>query len=289
MQSQDRQMLAHVAKTVRIWPSAPYFFQWVAISHLIHVDILWSKVLNFKPCKLHICSCHPPGTSKIPVRTDALDCASLVLGDIWACLFKWNLGEQRLIKSHPSSRIYIFSTLKQIFYVCVFWLLNSIACRHQPCQQRNGKLILTLLEGLKLKIRGYNNSKWDIKDMPFYLSLAFHWIQAAKGILLCLCPLQPSQYVEGIMAFFGCYCKFLFNQINRTKPDIMAFGGKDVLLGHVNKHSVPAQVCFEQCICNYSVTWLSQASLFSFTTSPQITVYILLKIYILNFGLFEVV
>jgi len=27
MQSQDRQMLAHVAKTVRIWPSAPYFFQ----------------------------------------------------------------------------------------------------------------------------------------------------------------------------------------------------------------------------------------------------------------------
>lgn len=204
-QSQDRQMLAHVAKAVTSWPGAHHLFQWVTFSHLIHVDILCSKVLNFKPCNLHICSCHPPGTRKIPVRTGTLDFTCLVLGDIWACLFMWDLGEQRLIKSHPSNRIYIFSTLKQIFYVCVFWLLNSITCRHQPRQQRNGKLIITLLEGLKLKTRGCNNSKWDIKDMPFYLSLALNsgWRDAVKVVLLCLYTLQPSQYVEAIMAFFG--------------------------------------------------------------------------------------
>lgn len=178
----------------------------MAIPHLIHVDVLWSKVLNFKPCSLHICSYHPPGTCKIPVRTGTLDFACLVLGDIWECLFMWDLGEQRLIKSHPFNRIYIFSTLRQIFYVCVFWLLNSIACRHQPRQQRNGKLIITLLEGLNLKTRDYNNSKWDIKGMPFYLifSLNSGRRDAVKGVLLCLHTLQPSQHIEGVnLLFFG--------------------------------------------------------------------------------------
>lgn len=250
LQSQDRQVLAHVAKAVTVWPGAHHLFQWATFSYLIHVDILWSKVLNFKPCNLHICSCHPPGTRKIPVRTGTLDFTCLVLGDIWARLFMWDLGEQRLIKSHPSNRIYIFSTLKQIFYVCVFWLLNSITCRHQPRQQRNGKLIITLLEGLKLKTRGCNNSKWDIKDMPFYLSLSLNsgWRDAVKVVLLCLCTLQPSQYVEAIMACFGYYCRFLFNQINRTKPDNMTFGGKVMLLGHVKEHSLPAQSCSEQWV-----------------------------------------
>lgn len=189
-------------------------------------------------------------------------------------------GEQRLIKSHPSNRIYIFSTLKQIFYVCVFWLLNLIACRRPPRQQRNGKLIITLLEGLKLKTRGYNNSEWDIKDMPFCLSLSPNsgWGHAVKVVLLCLFTLQPSQRVEGIMAFFfWYYCRFLFDQINGTKIDSLTFGGKDVLLGHVNEHSVPAQACSEQGICNDCAMWISRGSLFSFTTGPQITVCVLLK------------
>lgn len=74
-------------------------------------------------------------------------------------------------------------------------------------------------EGLKLKTRGYINSKWDITDMPFSLGLPLDsgWRDAVKVVLLCLCTLQPSQYVEGTMAFFGYYCRFLFDQINRTR------------------------------------------------------------------------
>lgn len=132
----------------------------------------------------------------------------------------------------------------QTFYVCVFWLLSSIACRHQPRQQRNGKLIITLLKGLKPKTRDYNNSKCDINDMPFHLSLSLNsgWRDAVKGVLLCLCTLQQSQYVEGIMAFFGYYSRFLLNQINRTNTDSITFGGKGVLLGHVDEHSILARL-----------------------------------------------
>jgi len=61
LQTQDSQVLAHTAEVVRIWPRADRFFQWVAISPLIHVDILWNEVLNFKPCSLHMCSCRHQG------------------------------------------------------------------------------------------------------------------------------------------------------------------------------------------------------------------------------------
>lgn len=193
----------------------------------------------------------------------------------------WDLGEQRLIKSHPSNRIYIFSTLKQIFYVCVFWLLNSIACRHQPRQQRNGKLIITLLEGLNLKTRDYNNSKWDIKGMPFCLLFSLNSGQrdAVKGVLLCLHTLQPSQYIEGIIFLFCIfrwyYCRFLFVQINRIKPDRVNSGGKEVLLGHANERSFPAQSCCEQCLCDACATWVSQGSYLCSITGPQVTACIL--------------
>lgn len=55
------------------------------------------------------------------------------------------------------------------------------------------------------------------------------------------------------MAFVGYYCRFLFNQINRRKFDSMTFRGKDVLLGHVDEHSLPVQSCFDS-VCNDRAT-----------------------------------
>lgn len=44
------------------------------------------------------------------------------------------------------------------------------------------------------------------------------------------------------MAFFGYYSRFLLNQINRTNTDSITFGGKGVLLGHVDEHSILARL-----------------------------------------------
>lgn len=114
-------------------------------------------------------------------------------------------------------------------------------------------------EGLKLKTRGYINSKWDTTDTPFSLGLPLDsgWRDAVKVILLCLCTLQPSQYVEGTMAFFGYYCRFSFDQINRTRTDSVTFEGEDVMLGHANECSLPAHSSSEPYFCNDRATGIS--------------------------------
>lgn len=106
-------------------------------------------------------------------------------------------------------------------------------------------------EGLKLKTRGYINSKWDTTDTPFSLGLPLDsgWRDAGKVVLLCLCTLRPSQCVDSTMAFFGHYCRFLFDQINRTRTDSVTFEGEVVMLGRVNEHPLPAHSSSELYLC----------------------------------------
>lgn len=73
-----------------------------------------------------------------------------------------------------------------------------------------------------------------------------------KVVLLCLCTLQPSQYVEGTMAFFGYHCRFLSDQINRARTDSVTFEGEDVMLGRVNERPLPAHSSSEPCHRNFT-------------------------------------
>lgn len=59
------------------------------------------------------------------------------------------------------------------------------------------------------------------------------------------------------------------------KTDRVNSGGKEVLLGHVNELSLPAQSCSEQCLCDACATWVSQGSYLCSITGPQVTACIL--------------
>lgn len=59
------------------------------------------------------------------------------------------------------------------------------------------------------------------------------------------------------------------------KTDRVNSGGKEVLLGHVNELSRPAQSCSEPCLCDACATWVSQGSYLCSITGPQVTACIL--------------
>lgn len=80
--------------------------------------------------------------------------------------------------------------------------------------------------------------------LPLGTSTGFRMEGCCEGYFICLCTLQPSQYVDSTMAFFGHYCRFLFDQINRTRTDSVTFEGEDV-----NEHPLPAHSSSELYIC----------------------------------------